>query len=57
MQKFNKAYAGGIGVALAMAAIWAIESFGGVTLPPEIVNALYVAGAGLGPALGPRNKE
>lgn len=56
MKRYNKAYAGGVGTAIAMIVIWAVEAFGGVDVPPMVENAAYIIGAGLGPLAGPANK-
>lgn len=56
MQKFNKAYAGGIGAASAMILVWLVESFG-FSVPAEVEGAFTIILSGLGPLVGPANKE
>lgn len=55
MQKYNKAYAGGIGAAVAMIAVWLIEA-AGLAVPGEVQTALTIVLSGLGPMLAPANK-
>lgn len=56
MQKWNKAYAGGIGAAVAMILAWLMGEMG-LNVPVEIEGALTIILSGLGPLLAPANKE
>lgn len=57
MTKYNKAYAGGIGAAVAFVLGWAAETFFQVSVPVEMQGALAIILSGLGPMVGPANKE
>ena len=56
MQRFNKAYAGGAGAAVAVIVVWLVETLGQVVVPGEVEGALAIIFAALGPAIGPGNK-
>ena len=55
MQRYNKAYAGGIGAALAALVIAGLN-YAGMTVSGELQSAIYVVFSALGPLLGPANK-
>ena len=57
MSRYNKAFQGGLGAAVAAILSWMVEQFGGVQIPVEITGAAAVVLAGLFPALMPANKE
>ena len=57
MTRYNKAFQGGLGAAVAVIMAWLAEAFMGVTVPVEITGALAVVLAGLFPAFGPANRE
>lgn len=56
MQKYNKAYAGGIGAALAVILSWASEAFLGISIPGEVEGAMTILFAAIGPMIGPENR-
>ena len=57
MQKYNKAYAGGIGAAVAVILSWATEAFLNIGIPGEVEGAMAIIFAAVGPLIGPANQE
>ena len=55
MSRYNKAFAGSAGAAIAMIISWAITEFGGVEVPLGIQGALAMVLSGLGPLIAPPN--
>ena len=57
MQKYNKAYAGGLGAALAVILSWLSEAFLQISIPGEVEGAMTIILAAVGPIIGPANQE
>ena len=57
MQKYNTAYAGGLGAAVALLLAWGIEAAFQLPIPAEVEGAMAIILAGVGPMIGPANKE
>lgn len=55
MWKYNKAYAGGAGAAVALILAWVLESMG-VSVPTEVEAAFTVVLSGVGPLVAPANQ-
>ena len=55
MNRYNKAFQGGAGAAVALIATWAIGEWGGIVVPEAVELAFATLLAGVVPALGPRN--
>ena len=55
-QRYNKAYAGGIGAALGLLVVGATEYFLQVDLAPMYENAIIVVCSAVAPLRGPANK-
>ena len=55
MGRYNKAFEGGIGAAVAFILVWLVETFVGVEVPDGILFAAATVLAGAFPALGPKN--
>ncbi len=57
MQRYNKAFQGGIGASVALIGSWALTYFGAVEVPVAVQSAAAIVLAGLFPVFGPANKE
>ena len=57
MNRYNKAFQGGAGAAVALILTWAIGEWGGIIVPEAVELAFATLLAGAFPAFGPQNKE
>lgn len=55
MNRYNKAFQGGAGAAIALILSWGVQEFGGVVVPPGVEIAFATLLAGLLPAVMPAN--
>lgn len=57
MTRYNKAFQGGAGAAVALILSWAVQEFGGIEVPMGIELAVVTLLAALVPRFGPANAD